>query len=44
MSVSDLILITLSIPMVFITGILFMLNHEYKKAITKASEKSHKTK
>jgi hypothetical protein len=33
MNVSDLILIVLSIPMIFITGILIMLNHEYKKSL-----------
>jgi len=43
MSISDLILITLSIPMVFIIIVLSMLNHEYKKSLRRAS-KNHTDK
>jgi hypothetical protein len=38
MSISDLILITLSIPMVFIIIVLSMINHEYKKSLRRASQ------
>jgi hypothetical protein len=33
MNTQDIILITLTIPMVFLTGILLMLNHNYKKTL-----------
>ena len=38
MNIQDLILITITIPMVFITGILLMLNHEYKKTLRRSEK------
>jgi hypothetical protein len=38
MSISDLILITLSIPMVFIIIVLSMFNHAVKKSLRRASQ------
>jgi hypothetical protein len=38
MNTSDLLVIVLSIPMLFIIGILVMLNHEVKKSLRRASQ------